>query len=167
MLDSGLLIGAPRLRVLDTDKTTVLKTLYLPFADKDGGVVLNDVHAKAIKKTLLNGVVRYIQGGVRHNVTLTYGLYDPLFASKQLGKSIGNANNQVPELTQLLDILSEYNNGRLAVSPCSNQEIWYRSVVTSEMPRNAIYPAAFGNFSIAFEGIEVFAKSSSTTPIAS
>jgi hypothetical protein len=165
MLDSGLLIGAPRLRILDVDYTTVLRTLYLPYPDKEGGVVLSETPAKAIKQTLLNGAVRYIQGGVRHNLTLTWGLYDPTFLARQTGKTIGTADNQIPELTPLYDLLSQYNDGRLSISPCSNLEIWYRVACTSDLVRQGIYPAGFGNVSLTLEGLDVFSDSSATSVI--
>ena len=164
-LDSGLLLGAPRLRVLGTDLVTVLATYYLPFSDRDSGVQLVDVQALAIKQALLNGAVRYISGGIRHNVNLNYGLYDPVYFSKQTGKAIGNLDGQIPELAQLYTIITSNNNGNLAISPCSNQEIWYRSICASDLNREAIYPIAFGKVSLSFEGLDLYANSSATSTI--
>ena len=165
MIDSGTLLGNPRLRILDVDKVTVLKTLHLPLPDKEGGIVLADTPAKGIKTNLLNGAIRYIHGGVRHNVTLTYSLYDPSFLSRQTGKAIGTNDNQIPELTDLYDLICAYNTGRLSISPCTNKEIWYRSAVTSDLNRQTVYPAGFGSVSISFEGLDLFSNSSSTSPI--
>jgi hypothetical protein len=164
-LDSGVLIGAPRLRVLGADLVTVLATYYLPFPDKDGGIQVIDTQALAIKQPLLNGAIRYISGGIRHNVNLNYGFYDPVYFSKQTGKVIGNLDGQVPELTQLYTIITSNNNGNLAISPCSNQEIWYRSICSSDLNRETIYPLAFGKVSIQFEGLDLYANSSALTPI--
>jgi hypothetical protein len=165
MLDSGLLIGAPRLRILNTDLITVVKTLYLPFVNKEGGVVLTDTPAKNIKQILVSGGLRYIQGGVRHNVTLNYEKYDPTYIAKLSSRTIGSLDGNVPELTQLYDLISQYNDGRLSISPCSNQEIWYRVACTSDLTRETIYPIAFGNITLTFEGLDVFSDSSSTTVI--
>ena len=164
-IDSGILLGAPRLKILDTDYTTVLKTLYLPYPDKEGGVVLTETPAKNLKQALLGGGVRYIGGGVRHNLTLTYGLYDPLYFSKQPGKTVGTADGNVPELLGLFDAISTYNSGRLSISPCTNQEIWFRVACTSDLTRQTTYPAGFGNLNLTFEGLDCFAYSSSTTVI--
>ena len=164
-LDSGILLGNCRLRVLDVDNTTVLKTLHLPYTDNDAGMVLTETPAKAIKQNILSGGVRYIQGGVRHNLTLNYVIYDPTFLSRQTGKTVGTADGNIPELTDLYDILSTYNTGRLSISPCTNKEIWFRVCVTSDLTRQTTYPSAFGNVSITLEGLDVFATSSSSTVI--
>lgn len=165
MIDSGLLIGAPRLRILSTDLVTVVKTLYLPFVNKEGGVVLTDVPAKNIKQTLLSGGVRYIQGGVRHNVTLNYEKYDPTYIAKVSSRTVGTSDGNVPELTQLYDLISQFNDGRLSISPCTNQELWYRVACTSDLTRESIYPVVFGNVTLNFEGLQVYGYSSSSTVI--
>ena len=164
-LDSGLLLGAPRLRILGTDLVTVQSTLFLPFCDKEGGVDVSETWAKGIKQTLLSGAVRFLPGGVRHNVTLNYALYDPLYSAKALGKTVGAADGNVPELTDLYDAIATYNVGRLSISPCTNKEIWYRCYCTSDLKRATIYPAGFGNISLTFEGADVYANTSSTTTI--
>lgn len=162
MLDSGTLLGGPRLRILGTDKATVLLTLYLPLPNRDGGVVLTETWAKAIKQTLLNGAIRFIPGGVRHNLTITWDLYDPTY----LGRVVGPSNGNCPELTDLYDLLVAYNTGRLAISPCSNREIWYRVACTSDLTRETVYPAGFGKLSLTFEGLDVydFATLPASTP---
>lgn len=164
-LDSGILLGNCRLRVLNTDLSTTLKTLHLPLHDKEGGLVLSETPAKNIKQNLLNGGVRFIQGGIRHNLTLNYALYDPTFLARHTGKTIGTADGNIPELTDLYDTLSTYNNGRLSISPCTNKEIWFRVACTSDLVRQVTYPAGFGNVSLTFEGLDCYATSSSTTVI--
>ena len=165
MLDSGVLLGNPRLRILNTDKSTTLKTLQLPYQDKENGVVVTDIWAKGIKTNLLSGGVRFVAGGVRHNVSINYGLYDPSFISRMMGYTVGILDGNVPELTQLYTLLATYNNGRLAISPCSNQDVWYRVACTSDLIRSTTFPAAFGGVSLAFEGLDVFSDSSSTSVI--
>jgi hypothetical protein len=162
MLDSGTLIGAPRLRILGTDKATVLTTLFLPPVNREGGVVPSDAWAKAIKTNLLSGAVRFIPGGLRHNLALTWDLYDPTY----LGKTVGIADGNCPELTDLYDLLATYNTGRLSISPCTNKEIWFRVACTSDLTRQTIYPAAFGSVSLTFEGLDVYATASATVPVA-
>lgn len=161
-IDSGTLLGPPRLRILGADKATVLFTLFLPAVNRDGGAVLSDVWAKAIKTNLLSGAVRFIPGGLRHNLALTWDLYDPLY----LGKTVGVLDGNCPELTDLYDLLAAYNTGRLAVSPCTNREVWFRVACTSDLTRQAIYPAAFGSASLTFEGLDVFSNASSVAPVA-
>ena len=165
MIDSTTFLGAPRLRILNTDLSTTIKTLYLPFTDLDAGIVVQDIPAKGIRQDLLSGAVRYIPGGVRHNVTLTYGLYDPLYFSKQMGKTVGTADGNVPELAQLYDLITTYNVGRLSISPCTNQEVWFRCACTSQLQRQTIYPAGFGQISLVFEGLDVYGYTTSTTVI--
>lgn len=162
MLDSGTLLGAPRLRILGTDLATPILMVYLPPVNKDAGIVLSETWAKGIKTQLLSGAVRFIPGGVRHNLGMTWDLYDPTY----LGRTIGVENGNCPELTDLYDLLGVYNTGRLSISPCSNKEIWFRAACTSDLTRQTIYPAAFGSISLAFEGLDVFSASSSSLPVA-
>ena len=161
MLDSGTLLGAPRLRVLGTDKTSVLLTLSLPLPNKEGGVVLTETWARAIKTTLINGAVRFIPGGVRHNLSLTWDLYDPTY----LGRTVGVADGNCPELTDLYDILAACNTGRLSISPCTNKEIWFRVACTSDLTRQTVYPAGFGSITLNFEGLDVFDTASAVSPV--
>lgn len=160
-VDSGLIQGNPRLRILNADKITVLKTLYLPYPDGEGGIQLTETPAKAIKHVLLNGAIRFIPGGLRHNLTINYSIYDPTYTKKTVGIADGNT----PELTDLYDLIATYNIGQLSISPCSNKEIWFRVACTSDLKREAIYAAGFGNVSLTFEGLDVFATASATTPI--
>lgn len=161
-LDSTLITGAPRLRVLTLSGSTysTSKTLTLPFVNNEGGVIITDVWAKAIKTSLITGGVRFLPGGIRHNVTLTWDLYDPTYT----GKVIGTADGQTPNLADLFDLICTYNDGRLAVSPGSS-DVWYRVACISDMNREAISFAAYGNLSLTFEGLDVFASTTSTTVV--
>lgn len=165
MLDSGLLLGNPRIRFLAPDQVTVSLQLNLPFVNKEGGVILTDTPAKNIKQPLLSGGVRYIMGGVRHNVELKWGLYDPIYISSVMGLTVGLGSNNVPELTDLYTQIATYNNGCISISPCSNKELWYRVACTSDLTRETLYPVAFTNVDLTFEGLDCYSTSSSTTVI--
>lgn len=162
MIDSTTIFGSPRLRILAADLTTVVKTLWLPFPDLEGGVVLTDVWARAIKQPLLGGGLRFIPGGIRHNLQLTWGLYDPTYTKR----GVGTADGQTPELADLYDLLAQNNNGRLSISPGTNKEIWFRVACTSDLTRQTTYPAGFGNVQLTFEGLDVFATATSQIPVA-
>lgn len=165
MADALNISGAPKLRILNIDMTTTLKTWTLPFVDKDSGVVTSDVFAKGIKQQLLTGAIRYIPGGIRHNITLNWQLYDAEYIAKVMGLTVGILDLNVPLLTDLYDALSIYNTGRLAISPGTNNAVYYRVACTSNLDRNTIVPGFYGNISLTFEGLDVYSSSSSLTVI--
>jgi hypothetical protein len=165
MSDSLVFSGPPKLRILNTDLSSTLKTWTLPFVDREGGVVTTDVFAKAIKQTLLSGGVRFIPGGIRHNVALNWALYDAAYTAKAFGLTVGTADTNVPQLTDLLDALATYNVGRLSICPGATNGVYWRVCCTSDMDRAAIVPGFYGNVSLTLEGLDVYGYSSSTTVI--
>lgn len=165
MTDSLNISGAPRLRILNTDMSTTLKTWTLPFVDRSDGVITTDVFAKAIRQTLLSGAIRFIPGGIRHNVALNWALYDASFTAKAMGLTVGTLDLNVPQLTDLMDALSTYNVGRLAISPGSTNPVFWRVCCTSDLIRNTIVPGFYGSTSLSFEGLDCYANSSSLTVI--
>lgn len=160
MIDTSLFYGTPRLRVMASDKTTILKTLFLPLPDKRDGVQFLDIPAKGMKRKLLGGGMAYKGGGVIHQLTLNYAIYDP----RNTGKAIGNGNGQTPTLGALYDILTTYENGTLQVSPCANEEIWFSASSTGELARNPLSRLCWVGVSLVFEGHEVYPYSSALMP---
>ena len=165
MSDTLNIYGPPKLQILNPDMATVLKTWALPYVDREGGAVTTDVFAKAIKQTLLSGAVRYIPGGIRHNVSLNWALYDPAYTAQALGLMVGTADFNVPQLTDLLDALSTYNVGRLAISPGTTNPAFWRVACTSGLQRDTVTPGWYGRVSISLEGLDVYSMSSSAVVI--
>lgn len=169
-LDTTLLYGPPKIKtctayqVASSSYTwTNPVILQLPSVDAEGGVIVNDVWARAIRTDLLTGGVRFIPGGVRHNITLTWSLYDPTYS----GLTIGTAEGNTPTLVALHDLIAQKNHGLLFVCPGTRliggtaTDVYYRVACTSDMVRDAIRFAAYGNTSLTFEGLDVFADSTS------
>lgn len=94
-------VGTPRLKVLDTDGTTVIKTLYLPAPDK--GYPILEWDEKAFKNDLVTGAERTRRLGFIPVLTLKWKVYDD---RANEGFTIGTADGNRPAYADLLTLLS-------------------------------------------------------------
>jgi len=104
--------GKPYLQVLDTDGSTVLKTVYLPAPDKGYGE-LEWIKKTAATWELIDGSQRERVLGYLPSLTLKWKTYPDV---KGRGLNLGSANGNLARLTDLAVLLAT-PSGRLRVCP--------------------------------------------------
>lgn len=107
-----LVPGTPRIKVLNTDLLTLLKTVYLPAPNSGDGISLEWAE-KSYRNDLVDGSERTRRLGYIPVLTLKWKIYND---SPGQGYTIGAADGNMLGIADLLAILS-LDPGRLKVSP--------------------------------------------------